>query len=113
MTTTTFIGAVSRDWGVAGNWSGGVPDGVNFDAVVNNGHPVIGATENVTIGSGAITTAGVDITVLGHLTVANTLTIGQGATLILEGALKGGAIAGPGTFQSFGGTLDGVTYRGG
>jgi hypothetical protein len=51
---TTWLGAVSNDWSVAGNWDNGLPGTDNGNVVVNpggtNGDPVVSNTGNNTGG---------------------------------------------------------------
>ncbi|QTE22405.1 T9SS type A sorting domain-containing protein [Polaribacter cellanae] len=74
---TTWTGAVSTDWALPGNWTGGVPTSTSeviIPDVAND--PIIG----VLTSTGAVT---------GNITTNNVLTIASGSSLIVNGIATG------------------------
>ncbi|HEY6471374.1 MAG TPA: Ig-like domain-containing protein [Acidimicrobiales bacterium] len=116
-TDTWTGGAGTTDWGSAGNWSAGVPDGIGADACLTGGATVVDQNaaivvgeltvatgSSLTVGTGstpATGSAGATLTVTSGLDNDGTLTAGAStpgaATLVL-----GGPITNTGNFEVFG-----------
>ena len=81
---TNWTGAVSSDWSVAGNWSGGVPTS-GTDVVIPSGTPNTPSTAGVT------TPACRDLTVNAGatLTIASGSPLACGRTALIDGTLAG------------------------
>lgn len=116
--TDTWTGAAgTTDWGTAGNWSAGVPDGIGADACLTPGATVVDQNaaivvgeltvatgSSLTVGTGsspATGSAAATLRVTSGLDNDGTLTAGAStpgaATLVL-----GGPITNTGTFEVFG-----------
>ena len=121
-TTETWTGAVSSDWNMAGDWSGGVVPASGDAVMISQNTTNTASLSNATLTGETITlgglTAGVNFTDVtlgsgtvldgaGTLNIGDTLTVGPGATLALSGSVPvvgiGGTtttIVNDGTIQS-------------
>jgi hypothetical protein len=92
--TTHWVGTISNDWNVSGNWSPGVPaewNLINITGASNNpildGSLMIGPTAGLTVdATGALTVMG-DMTNNGLLTISSTLA--SSGSLIVSGTATG------------------------
>jgi hypothetical protein len=106
---------VNGDWGNAADWTGGIPNGSAAYATITGASAfavTIASTEAFTIAGVTFADAQATLDLAGTLHVGHTFKLGAG-TLDLTGTLAGGTLAmSGGTFESTGGTLNGVTVTG-